>query len=130
MRKHKLLTTSLWPIQSKVINFDFGVAGLLSGHPSFTLGVTMKVDEQHVGHFLGKLATAVGAVTSLLPMHKQHSHKLQEAVSVLGILASAFSAGTNERHETTDNGVKVPASDYAMYKEWLASRLAKAKSDG
>ena len=91
----------------------------------------MKVDEQHVGHFLGKLATAVGAVTSLLPMHKQHSHKLQEAIGVLGILASAFSGGIGDKQFTAmETGVTVPPSDYAMYKEWLASRPAKAKSDG
>ena len=89
----------------------------------------MKTDSQHVGHFLGNLSTALGAVTALLPMHNQHSHKIQEVAGIVSTLAGAFSEGTSARSVSTDTGVKVPASDYAMYKERLASR-PKAKSDG
>ena len=74
----------------------------------------MKTDSKHVGHFLEKLATAVGAVSTLLPMHTQHSHKLTAAVEVLGVLANAFSE--------QDGGGRaiVKTDEYSAFKKWQA----------
>ena len=87
----------------------------------------MKTDSQHVGHFLGNLSTALGAVTALLPMHNQHSHKIQEVAGIVSTLAGAFSEGASTRSASTDTGVKVPASDYQEFMKWKQSQKQGGK---